>query len=432
MRVFPPEPEIENFRKDMQECMHEMAVAHKQTKGMVAVFGSSRCKPTDKNYQIAQETCFELGKAGYGIITGGGPGIMEAANKGAIEAKAPSVGVQPKFLSEKEQAMEIEGKTQYYVYSMHSRKVSISANSSAMLYFPGGLGTMDELFENLTLSQIGKMKGVQHILVGSIDYWKSLLKWLEEQPLRRKYLSHSDFGLIKLAESPKQVAELVKQSQAKKVLHSAQQLAEWFAEDLKKCSQQLGMVFHPSVSIFGSSKIKSADRIYGAAKNLVSKLAQMGFAIYSGGGSGIMEAAAKGALEAGKKAYGLIPFFFFEREKPNPHECNHIQLNMMASRKLVLGSSDALIFYPGGYGTLDEMFEFAVRQQIGDMRQVPIVAFESRFWGGLYSWLERYPVEMSLMPKESLDLIKIVNSPKKAVEIILSWEESGGEQSRKE
>ncbi|MEM4633715.1 MAG: TIGR00730 family Rossman fold protein [Candidatus Anstonellaceae archaeon] len=421
-RIFPPEKEIENFRKDMLECMQKMSLAHQNTKGMVAVFGSSKCKPEDKNYQLAQETCFELGKAGYGIITGGGPGIMEASNIGACAAGAPSIGVQPKFLGEIEKAIEQEGKDQYYVHSMHSRKVSISANSSAMLYFPGGFGTMDELFENLVLSQIGKLKGVKHILVGSSNYWKGLLNWVEEHLLRKNYIKKEEMRLFNLATTPKEVLKIVQQTAFTPIKHSAEQLAEWFAKDLLECEKHLGKIMHPSISIFGSSKINAGEKLYWSAKRLVSKLSSLGFAIYSGGGSGIMEAVAKGALEAGKKAYGLIPVFFFEREKPNPNESNHVMLNMMASRKLVLGSSDALLFYPGGFGTLDELFEFSVRQVIKDMHKVPIIAYGKEYWEGLYSWLERYPLEMNLMKREDLNLINIVNSEKQALRIIIDWQ----------
>ncbi len=416
-KIYPPEKTIREFRADLLENMGKIALARESTRGLVSAFGSARTTQKDRDYQLVQETFFELGAKGYGAITGGGPGVMEAANLGAIAAGEPSIGVQPKFLGDSEQSMEIGDKKQYYVYSMHSRKVTIYANSVAMIFFPGGFGTMDELFENLVLTQVNKMKGVPTILMGNEKYWQGLISWLERAPYKLGFISKKDLGQLKFASSPKEALRIIESSGIKPVAHSAEQLVCWFDQDMRRCHQALGQLVHPLVSIFGASRVNGGN-YYKSAMKLANRLSSEGYAICSGGGSGIMEAVSKGVVRAGTMSYGLIPTFFYEREKPNPRESNHILMNMMASRKLVLGSSDALVFFPGGFGTMDELFEFAVRVQINDMKNVPIITVGKAFWGGLYSWLQKYPVEMGLINRDQMNVIQYVDTPQQAIRLV--------------
>ncbi len=417
--IFPPAKVIENFTRDIQSGMGKISKARETPgfKGFVTVFGSARLKPLDNDYELAAATGYDLGKHGYGTITGGGPGIMQAANEGALAAKAQSIGIQPSFLRAQETGINNNKKIQHYVKSMYSRKILFSANSSAIIAFPGGFGTLDELFENLTLIQIGKMKGVQVILMGSEKYWKSLTKWLENQSVGRGFINAQEYGLIKYAQNPKEALKIIRQKTFKPVRHDPGKLAEMFAHDLRICHEYIGMLSQNSASIFGSARITGGE-FYKSAKKVAKRLSNMGYAIYSGGGSGIMEAVADGVLEAGKKSYGLIPVFFMAKENPDLTKTIHVPMNMMTSRKLVLGSSNALVFYPGGYGTLDELFEYTVRIQIGDLERVPVITVHKQFWEPLNHWIQKYPLDMGLIAQKDMDIIKMANTPREAIRLI--------------
>ncbi|HQT45291.1 MAG TPA: TIGR00730 family Rossman fold protein, partial [Candidatus Micrarchaeota archaeon] len=199
--------------------------------------------------------------------------------------------------------------------------------------------------------------------------------------------------------------------------HDAAQIAAWFEEDLKICHYHMGGIRNKSTSIFGSARAKAGEH-YKSAKDLARRLSMLGHAVYSGGGKGIMEAVAKGVLAAGKKSTWPRPFLFMASENPDANKSDHVKLNMIASRKLVLGSSDALVFYPGGYGTLDELFEYAVRIQIGDMEPVPIVTMHRQFWKPLYKWIEKYPLEMGLIDQKDTGIISMADTPKETIRMI--------------
>ncbi|MFA5106026.1 MAG: TIGR00730 family Rossman fold protein [Candidatus Micrarchaeia archaeon] len=417
--LFPPSTVIENFRNDIEGGMGRIASARgfPGVKGFVTVFGSARPLPSDANYDMAAETTCLLGKNGYGTITGGGPGIMRAGNEGASAAGAPSIGVQPHFLDRREGNIAVDMKIQETVHTMYSRKILFSANSAAIIAFPGGFGTMDELFENLKLLQIDKMKGVQVILMGSKNYWMSLLKWLEKQALARGFINAREFGMMKCAQSPKDALKIIQESTFRPVVHDPAQMTAWFEDDLKICHKHMGNLANTSASIFGSARAKAGE-YYKSAKDLARRLAMQGYAVYSGGGKGIMEAVANGVLQAGVNSMGQMPALFMAKENPDASKPHHVKLNMIASRKLVLGSSDALFFYPGGYGTLDELFEFAVRVQIEDMPKVPIVTMHKQYWSQLYKWIEKYPLEMGLIDQKDMNILTMANTSREAIKML--------------
>ncbi len=430
--IFPPSKVIDNFTNDMQRGMDRIAKARElpEVKGFVTVFGSARSLPSDKNYDLASETTYLLGKNGYGTITGGGPGIMRAGNEGASAANAPSIGVQPHFLDRREGNTGVERKIQETVHTMYSRKILFSANSSAIIAFPGGFGTLDELFENLKLLQIDKMKGVQVILMGSKDYWMSLMNWIEKQVLGRDFITEREFGFIKFAQTPKEALKIISENTFKPVAHEAAQLAKWFGHDLKICHEHMGQLFGTSASIFGSSRTKNGE-YYKSAKEVARRLSKQGYAVYSGGGNGIMKAVANGVLEAGTSAFGRIPALFMVKENQEANKENHLNLNMIASRKLVLGSSDTLIFYPGGYGTLDELFEFVVRVQISDMPPVPILTMHKQYWNPLYKWVEKYQLGMGMINQQDLDIMKMANMPKEVIRVVMDSTDSRKRKGQK-
>jgi uncharacterized protein (TIGR00730 family) len=163
----------------------------------VTVFGSARLAPDDVYYARAERLSADLAKAGYAVLTGGGPGIMEAANKGAIEAEGTSVGLNIDLPHEQApnafQTHELRFK--YFFV----RKVMLVKYSTAFVVFPGGFGTVDELFEALTLIQTKKITPFPVFLVG-VEYWRGLVQWMQGTLVRSGTVSEEDLHLFKVVD----------------------------------------------------------------------------------------------------------------------------------------------------------------------------------------------------------------------------------------
>ena len=174
-------------------------------KNNVTVFGSARIKPTDPLYNDAYELGKSLSNAGYNVFTGGGPGIMSAANKGAYEGKSKSIGLNIDLPQEQSSNPYLDENITFDYF--FSRKVMLVKYSSACVYFPGGFGTADELMEVLTLMQTNKMKKVPIILYDS-KFWESLLLWIE-QSVEKSYVSRENFELIRVVNSVEEIVNIV-------------------------------------------------------------------------------------------------------------------------------------------------------------------------------------------------------------------------------
>jgi uncharacterized protein (TIGR00730 family) len=174
-------------------------------KNNVTVFGSARIKPTDPLYNDAYELGKSLSNSGYNVFTGGGPGIMSAANKGAYEGKSKSIGLNIELPQEQSSNPYLDENITFDYF--FSRKVMLVKYSSACVYFPGGYGTADELMEVLTLMQTNKMKKVPIILYDS-KFWASLLLWIE-QSVEKSYVSKENFELIRVVDSVEEIINIV-------------------------------------------------------------------------------------------------------------------------------------------------------------------------------------------------------------------------------
>ncbi|HRU39961.1 MAG TPA: TIGR00730 family Rossman fold protein [Candidatus Goldiibacteriota bacterium] len=175
-------------------------------KKAVSIFGSARLEPNDPYYRAAEKTAYLIAKKGYAVITGGGGGIMAAANKGAYAAKGISVGLNIE-LPHEQNPNPYAGIQMGFRY-FFARKVMFVKYASAFVVFPGGFGTMDELFEALTLIQTRKIKPFPVILYGS-SYWKGLTGWVERQLLKDGYISRGDEKLYHVVDKPEDAVGII-------------------------------------------------------------------------------------------------------------------------------------------------------------------------------------------------------------------------------
>ena len=179
----------------------------------VSIFGSARTTPGDPQYAAAVETARLLAKAGIPVITGGGPGIMEAANRGALDGGGLSIGCNIELPFE-------QGSNRFLTRSLNFkfffvRKTMFVKYATAFIVFPGGYGTLDELFEALTLIQTGKVKHFPVILFGK-DYWSGLVEWLNRTVVKEGKIDARDLVLFKVTDDPAEATRLVIEAREEK------------------------------------------------------------------------------------------------------------------------------------------------------------------------------------------------------------------------
>jgi uncharacterized protein (TIGR00730 family) len=174
----------------------------------VSFFGSTRLKPDNSYYKLATETARLLAKSGYAIITGAGPGIMEAANKGAKAAKGKSVGLNIEVPHEQRPNFYVDILLDFHYFFV--RKVMFVRYAKAFVIFPGGYGTHDELFESLNLIETLKIPRFPVIMVGS-KYWRGLLDHLKNYVIKEGCLRKEELAILKVVDSPREVVKEIKE-----------------------------------------------------------------------------------------------------------------------------------------------------------------------------------------------------------------------------
>jgi len=183
------------------EALHDIGPA-------VSIFGSARVKPDHPYYKKAVATAATLAKHNYAVITGGGGGIMEAANKGAAEAGGTSVGLNIILPHEQKPNPYANVRLEFKYFFI--RKVMFVKYAMAYIIMPGGLGTLDELFEAVTLIQTHRIKFLPVILVGS-EYWGGLIEWIRERLVGEKMISDGDMDILKIIDDPEEIPEYLRQ-----------------------------------------------------------------------------------------------------------------------------------------------------------------------------------------------------------------------------
>jgi uncharacterized protein (TIGR00730 family) len=191
----------------LARVQHELATGFAALTGVapaVSVFGSARTPPGDRRYELARAVGRALGDAGFSVITGGGPGIMEAANRGARDAGAKSIGVNIELPFEQEMNPYVDVPLRFHYF--FTRKVMFVRYAAGFVVLPGGFGTLDELFEALTLMQTGKAVGFAVVLMDS-EYWAGLLDWVRGRMLAEGMIAAEDLDLISVHDDPATVVQ---------------------------------------------------------------------------------------------------------------------------------------------------------------------------------------------------------------------------------
>ena len=174
----------------------------------ITIYGSALLKADDELYAQTEGIARRLGELGFNIITGGGPGVMEAANKGALEAGVASIGLNIEL--PEEQALNPYATRSITFHHFFVRKVMLVKYATAFIIMPGGLGTLDELTEVLTLMQTHKIKPFPVVLFDA-KYWNGFMDWLRSQTLDRGFVSEKDFDLLRICDTPEEVIQTVQQ-----------------------------------------------------------------------------------------------------------------------------------------------------------------------------------------------------------------------------
>jgi len=175
----------------------------------VSIFGSARTTPNSVYFTLAEEIAFQLTQKGYGVITGGGPGIMEAANMGATKGGGKSVGINIDLPFEQSANLFIDPDKLITFDNFFVRKVMFIKYAMAYVIMPGGFGTLDELFEAITLIQTKRVKPLPVILFGS-EYWGGLVEWIKATLLEDKMISVDDLDILKITDDPEEILRIVK------------------------------------------------------------------------------------------------------------------------------------------------------------------------------------------------------------------------------
>jgi uncharacterized protein (TIGR00730 family) len=193
---------IERIGRELAEGFEKLA----SVGPAVSVFGSARTSEQDPQYELARRTAHLLGEAGFAVITGGGPGIMEAANRGARDAGARSIGLNIELPFEQGTNAYVDTALRFHYF--FTRKLMFVRYACGFVVFPGGFGTLDELFEALTLVQTGKIRHFPVVLVCS-HYWRGLTGWMRERLLAEAKISPADLDLVQATDDPAQVIEII-------------------------------------------------------------------------------------------------------------------------------------------------------------------------------------------------------------------------------
>lgn len=396
----------------------------------VVVFGSARFREDHEYYRIARELGGLLARAGYTTITGGGPGIMEAANRGATDAGGESVGLNIHLPFEQRINPYVKKSIAFYYF--FTRKVMMTAPGDAFIFFPGGFGTLDEFLEVADHIEIGKMCPLPIVLVGK-KYWDPFVSALRSMTGESGFIPEKRMREWRVVDSAEEAMDVVARYALRGAeekscelspfnFHSGGKNVDWrifhiMSELVEGFEFLTGLV--EAVTVLGTKSIGPESRYYAAAHSLGASLAKEGFSVVTGGLSGVAEAANKGCMEEGSPSYG-IGMEVRGAARMNPYVTKQIMFKFPFTRKLIVTApSKAFVFFPGGYGTLHHLFEVLTLIQTGKMQPVPVILYDHNFWAPLHSFIKETLVhDVATIADADDELYQIVDDEDSVIQIV--------------
>jgi uncharacterized protein (TIGR00730 family) len=405
----------------------------------VTILGSARLHADDPYCKIAEELGTLLGKDNFAVLTGGGPGIMQASNKGTFEAGGQSYGVNIQLPFEQVLNPYVNHSTSFNYF--FTRKVMLTSPASAFVVFPGGFGTMDELFEIVDLMDQGLMQKVPIVLVGK-KFWSPLLKFLKESTVKLGAIKSEIMDSWVLVDSAKEAYKYIAPVKGQpstcemspenfrcgnnidwKIFRIMAELVEGF-EFLNTIKND--------VTVLGTKSTKVDKKYYDAAYELGQHLGGCGYTTVTGGSMGIAESVNRGAFEVGGTSIGLGMKI---ADKPflNKFLTNSLSFIFPFTRKLIVTApSHAFVFFPGGLGTLHQLFEVLTLMQTKKMPRRPVILFDHKFWEPLHTFVKEVLVhDVETIASEDDELYQIVDNVESIMHVIEEWRPPKTETSSK-
>ncbi|MDO8499397.1 MAG: TIGR00730 family Rossman fold protein [bacterium] len=419
--------EIVNFRDSWRifKIISEFVEGHQflsKFKKEVTILGSARFPRNNKYARVAEELGRLLGKNGFTTITGGGPGIMEAANKGAFEGGGASVGVNIQLPFEQRVNPYVTDATAFYYF--FTRKTILTSQANAFVFFPGGFGTLDELFEVVDYMELGYLERSPIVLVGK-EFWQPLLKFLNNKSAGEiNSISKGEMANWQLVDTAEDAYEAIKNMEDRPKRFPAQGDADMNWTIFRILAELVtGFEFltkvKDDVTIFGTQSILSGTPYYQAAYEVGKLLAKNKFTTITGGGPGIMEAANKGAFEGGGESIGINMSFDRGGERHNNYITRSAGFYFPFVRKLIITSpSKAFIFFPGGFGTLHQLFEMLTLVETKKLVPVPIILYGEQFWRPLLDYIHVMQDKYKTISAADELYIRVVNRPEDVLQYL--------------
>jgi uncharacterized protein (TIGR00730 family) len=385
--------EEEDYRKPWRifRVMAEFVEGYEllsSVENQVTVLGSARTKEDGKYYEIARNLGKLLGENNYSTVTGGGPGIMEAANRGAYEVDGESIGLNIQLPFEQRVNDYVKKAIGFSFFS--TRKVMLTTPANAFVLFPGGFGTMDEFFEIIDHIELDKMCEAPIVLVGS-EYWQPLLDFLKNSGCSLGSISEEQIKKWHVVENAQQAFDVIQQEG--RAGHETCELSPTHFHTETNMNWRVFRIMselvdgfdfvndlQDDISVFGTKSIKEDSIYYDSGYKLGQKLAKSGFTPITGGAPGIDEAVNKGSSDAGGDSVG-IGMKVRGETRLNDYVNRSLIFDFPFTRKMVVTApSGGFVFYPGGFGTLHQLFEVLTLIQTNKMDQVPIILYDHDFW----------------------------------------------------
>lgn len=396
-------------------------------KNEVTIFGSARTHENDEYYIKTRKLGEILGLNNFTVITGGGPGIMEAANRGAFQVKGNSIGLGIELPMEQKINPYVTDSVDFSYF--FTRKVMLTTPSQAFVYFPGGYGTLDELFQVLNEMSLGFIQKVPVILVG-VEFWTPLVNFLQDT--RHQVLGAikaEDLEMIKVVETAEEAYDIIRNTEDHPNFldnMSNTNLGSSVNWRIFRIMSELveGLDFLHSlpknITILGSSKVSQDSRYYQDVYNIAQEAIRQDFSILTGGGFGIAEAANKASAEAGKPAYATL--LHQAGKTMNHYVSDSIHFRFPFTRQFILtGPTNQYLFCPGGLGTLHQLFEVLTLVQTHKVDPTPLILYGNEFWAPLVEYIkDTLDQKYRTIHPTDLNLFKVMSSKEEVVSAVVN------------